>query len=75
LNFGGDGVVLKAVQRSVGSTTPNLTTNLDRTGRWLDQNLLHIAISINLYPPLHTLHLYPYPSGWFSTQINRGEHG
>jgi len=28
-----------------------LTTNLIEAGRWLIQNLLHLYISINLYPP------------------------
>jgi len=55
LNIIGKSVSLKAVQRSVGSTTPNLTTNLTEAGRWLKLNLLHIIISINLYPLLHTL--------------------
>lgn len=44
LNFIDDGVLLKAVQRSVGSTTPNLTTHLNEAGIWLVLNLHHFLI-------------------------------
>jgi hypothetical protein len=75
LNLNIDGVLSKAVKRSATNTTLNLTTHLIRAGIWLILNLLHIVISFNLYPPLHTLLLCPYSSGVFPMQINRGEHG
>ena len=74
LNLHGEGVLLKAVQRSAGNTTPNLTTYLNEAGRWLALNLLHIVISFNLYPPLlPSFHVLS--TGMFPIQINRGEHG
>jgi hypothetical protein len=74
LNFDCDGVLLKAVQRGVTSTAPNLTTHLIEAGIWLALNLLHIVISFNLYPPLPpSFHIHS--SGVFPMQTNRGEHG
>ena len=72
LNSDSDGVLSKAVQRSAGNTTPNLTTHLSGASAWLRLNLHHLLnFNQDPYP------LFPclYSSGVFPMRINRGEHG